>query len=114
MSTLAHGARTRSVGRARPTARPRRAPFAVRGVLWIVLFGVLLAGVVAVNVAVLQLNVELDRATREHSQLRADIAALRSELSSISASARVETRARRELGLVPADPDAITYVELEP
>ncbi|MCS7007311.1 MAG: cell division protein FtsL [Thermoleophilia bacterium] len=114
MSTLAHGTRSRPAQGARLAPLPRSAPFALRGVLWIVVFAALLAGVVAVNVAVLQLNVALDRATREQSQLRADIASLRSQLSSVSATARVETRARRELGLVPADPDAVTYVELEP
>ena len=50
--------------------------------LWIVLFAVLLAGVVAVNVAVLRLNLELDQVGRERSELKADIAAIRSEVSS--------------------------------
>jgi cell division protein FtsL len=83
------------------------------GILWIVLFAVLLSGVVAVNVAVLRLNLDLDRAGRERSELKAEIARLRSELSSASATARIEQLARDELGLVPADQDGIVYVELE-
>jgi cell division protein FtsL len=83
-------------------------------VLWIVLFAALLAGVVAVNVAVLRLNVELDRTGQDRSQLKADVAALRSELSSTAATSRIERVATEELGLVDADPDTTTYVTLEP
>lgn len=81
--------------------------------LWIVLFAVLLAGVVAVNVNVLRLNIELDRVGRERAELKADIAGLRSELSSTSATARIERVAEKELGLVQADPDATVYLRLE-
>ena len=82
--------------------------------LWIVLFAALLAGVVAVNVAVLRLNVELDRTGQERSQLKADIAALRSELSSTAATSRIERVATQELGLALADPETTTYVTLGP
>ncbi|MBA3347992.1 MAG: septum formation initiator family protein [Actinobacteria bacterium] len=71
--------------------------------LWIVVFGALLAGVVAVNVAVLQLNVELDGLGRERVQLRADNARLSSQISSAGADARIETQARNRLGLAPAE-----------
>jgi cell division protein FtsL len=81
-------------------------------VLWIVLFAALLAGVVAVNVAVLRLNLEQDQVGRERSELRADIARLRSELSSAAASARIELVAQKELGLVQADPDTTVFVRL--
>jgi cell division protein FtsL len=81
-------------------------------VLWIVLFAALLAGVVAVNVAVLRLNLEQDQAGRERSELRADIARLRSELSSAAASARIELVAQKELGLVQADPETTVFVRL--
>ncbi len=82
--------------------------------LWSVLFAGLLAGVVAVNVAVLRLNVELDRTGGERSQLKADIAALRSELSSTAATSRIERIATTELGLELADPEKTTYVSLGP
>jgi cell division protein FtsL len=115
MSTLAQGARRRPAPRARASTRSRARPRLLLGggILWIVLFAALLAGVVAVNVAVLRLNVQLDQAARDQSRLTAEIATLRSELSSVSASARIERRARRDLGLVPAAPDAVSYVELD-
>ncbi len=82
--------------------------------LWIVVFAALLAGVVAVNVAVLQLNLQLDGASREREQLRADLAGLRAELSGVAATEQIERAARDELGLVPADPDEMIYVTLPP
>ena len=67
---------------------------------------VLLAGVVAVNVAVLRLNVQLDKVGPASGlELQADIARLRSELSSAAATTRIERLARGELGLVQAEPE---------
>ncbi len=106
MSSVAQAA---GRARTRTRARPR---LLGGGVLWIVLFAALLAGVVAVNVSVLRLNLELDRVGRERAELRADVARLRAELSSAAASARIERLARKELGLVPADPDTTLYVRL--
>ena len=83
-----------------------------RGVLWIAGLAVLLAGVVAVNVAVLQLNVRLDEYGRERVQLRDDNARLRAQLSSTGASARIGARATVELGLVEADSGTTAYVRL--
>jgi cell division protein FtsL len=108
MSSIAQSVRV-GRGRSRGRARPR---LLGGGVLWIVLFAVLLGGVVAVNVAVLRLNLQLDEVGRERSELRADIAGIRSELSSSAATARIERLATRELGLVQADPDATTIVKL--
>lgn len=88
---------------AKPSARPAAKPRTFGGVLWIVLFGALLAGVVAVNVAVLQLNVRLDGLSRERVQLRADNARLSSLISSAGADARIESQARNRLGLAPAE-----------
>jgi cell division protein FtsL len=82
-------------------------------VIWILLFAALLAGVVAVNVSVLRLNLELDRAGQERSELEADVARLRSELSSAAATSRIAKEAQTELGLVPADPETTVYVRLE-
>jgi cell division protein FtsL len=81
-------------------------------VLWIAVLTVLLAGVVAMNVAVLRLNMTLDRLSRERAQLRADTAALQSQLSSAAATGRIEGLAVRRLGYVPASPDKTTYVQL--
>ena len=108
MSTLAQSARA---GRARTRSRSRPRLLG-GGVLWIILFAALLAGVVAVNVSVLRLNLQLDQDGRDRSELKADVARLRSELSSAGATARIERLARTELGLVPADPEATVYVRL--
>jgi hypothetical protein len=102
-----------------PPAPPSRRtrPFAVRrvdplrnGVVWIVVVGALLAGLVALNVAVLQLNVRLDQLARERAMLRDENAGLASRFSSAKASPRIQARARTRLGLVPASD--MTYVEL--
>ena len=113
-------ATARAEAQALPRPRPRRAPAAravarpraFGGVLWIVVLGALLGGVVAVNVAVLQLNVRLDELGRERIQLRADNARLSSQLSSAGAAARIEAQAKQRLGLVQADANSTSYVQL--
>lgn len=92
----------------RPIARSRT----FGGVLWIVVFGALLAGVVAVNVAVLQLNVRLDDLNRERFQLRADNAGLSSQISSAGADAKIAAQARNRLGLEPAE--TTEFIDLAP
>src|SRR5256885_5303451 len=59
------------------------------GIVWIAVVAALLAGVVATNVAVLRLNMKLDRLGRERSQLRAPNPALSSELSSPASAPRL-------------------------
>jgi hypothetical protein len=95
--------------RQRPVAARRADPLR-SGVVWIVVVGALLAGVVALNVAVLQLNVRFDRLGRERAMLRDQNAALASQFSSAKASPRIQARARQRLGLVPAGD--MTYVDL--
>jgi cell division protein FtsL len=101
--------------RAAPRARPRRSQSqaVAGGVAWIVFVTALLAGVVALNVAVLRLNVELDGLAREKHELRTGNNELASRLASVEASGRIQTLARSQLGLVPAEPDQTTYVSLE-
>jgi cell division protein FtsL len=77
-----------------------------------VISGVLLAGVVFVNLAVLRLNLSLDKATQERTDLRANNALLQSQLSAALASPRIQAQARRQLGLAPADPSTIGYVNI--
>ena len=83
------------------------------GVFWIVVVGVLLAGVVAINVAVLRLNVRMDELSHQRAQLRAENAALEARLASLAASFRIEKRARTRLGLVLADPEQTEYLRLK-
>lgn len=83
------------------------------GVFWIVVFAILLSGVVAINVAVLRLNLQLDETGTQRTELKNDIAGLRAEISSAAAATRIERLARGELGLVEVQPEDTTYVELE-
>ena len=98
--------RRRSASRARPQRR------VTGGVFWIAIVAVLLAGIVAMNVAVLRLNMRLDRLGRERADLRAENAQLFSELSSAAAAGRIQALAIKRLGYVPAGPDQTTYVRL--
>jgi cell division protein FtsL len=121
MSTIAESGAARRARPAeqreqvKPKAQPRkrrlRSPFA-GGILWIVVVGALLAGIVAVNVVVLQLNMQFDGLSRQRAQLKADNALLRSQLSSASANVRIEETATSKLGLQAADPLTTTYVRL--
>jgi len=108
----------RKVSRPRPRAvakkRPARSKGVAGGVVWIAFVTALLAGVVALNVAVLRLNVELDGLAREKQEVRAGNNELASRLAGLEASGRIESLARTQLGLVPAEPDQTTYITLDP
>jgi cell division protein FtsL len=107
----------RARARPKPRAAPRRKAKAKTGVAgglaWIVVAGVLLAGIVAVNVAVLRLNVRLDHLNNQSDQLRAGNAALGAKLSAAASSPRIQTLAKLH-GFVPADPTTIGYVDVTP
>ena len=81
------------------------------GLAWIIVAGVLLAGIVALNVAVLRLNIRLDHMNNESQQLQADNAALGAQLSGAVSSPRIQALAK-DRGFVPADPTTIGYVDL--
>jgi cell division protein FtsL len=113
----AAGAQPAPAARPRPKGRPRKkaAPRPrVVGVVWIGALAILLAGVVAVNVAVLRLNMTLDRLGRERAELRAANADLNSRISSNAAAPRIQAIAAKRLGYVPATPDQTTYLKLDP
>jgi hypothetical protein len=74
--------------------------------------GALLAGVVFVNLAVLRLNLQLERATATRAQLRAADAALEAQLSVVLASGRIQQLAQRDDGLEQADQSSIGYIDL--
>lgn len=90
----------------RPAARPRLAG----SVAWIGLVAVLLAGIVALNVAVLRLNVEAEKLDAEKQELAATRDSLASQLSRAAAAGRIEAIATRKLGL--ERPAETTYVRL--
>ena len=114
-------------------ARPRRAPAKTRpqskpptkakqsprarvagGAVWIGVVAVLLSGVVALNVAVLRLNVQLEDLGNERTQLRAENADLSSQIASKAQAGRIQTLARGQLGLEPAGAGQWTYLDLRP
>ena len=111
---VARAPRKRAPTKAR--TRPRRKAASTRrvanGAVWIVLMGVLLAGVVALNVAVLRLNLRFDELAQERAQLRAENAELASNLAARAASTRTSRLARSTLGLVPAESSTTTYLDL--
>jgi hypothetical protein len=98
--------------RTRPAARARKRQRRVTaGVIWISAFALLLAGVVAVNVAVLRANVAVNKLDKEQVGLQAQNAALAVQVSSSIASIRIEQTARR-FGLVPASAADTSYIDL--
>ena len=92
--------------RSRTQARARR------GILWIAISGILLTGVVFVSVAVLRMNIALDRANNQRADLRAQIASLQGQVATEVASWRIQSQAQQKLGLVAVDPTSIGYVDL--
>jgi hypothetical protein len=127
-----------AIARPRPKARPATAPAKTRapskkpatapaksraratrsragsrsGIAWIVIGGLLLAGVVFVNLLVLQLNLRLDSATRLQTSLKAQNAALQGQLAAALDSHRIQSLAHDQDGLVEADPATTRYIEL--
>ena len=103
--------RAQAKSRQRPVARQRRV---AGGIVWIVVLGILLAGVVAMNVAVLRLNMGLDRLGRERASLIQQNDALAAQLSSAAAAPKIQALAQAKLGYVPAPSTQTSYVELGP
>lgn len=94
--------------RRRPTTRPR-----VRlGVLWILTVGALLAGIVALNLTVLQLNLEVERLEGERVRLEQRNAEVATEISRAAAAGRIEAEAQR-LGLVIAQNSSYLHLPAE-
>ena len=116
MATWSAAARAERVPRARPrtrvSAHARTQRRVTGGVVWIAVVAVLLAGVVALNVAVLRLNMQVDQLGRERAGLRAQNAALSSQLSQAAATGRIQRLAMKRLGYVLATPEQTTFVHL--
>jgi hypothetical protein len=116
LASLSHAQSTvaEPVVRPRPRTKTRKRTRARArgGILWIAVSGILLAGVVFVNVAVLRLNLSLDSTNSERTKLRAENAVLQSNLSGELASSQIQRRAAKEFGLTYADPTQYGYVNL--
>jgi hypothetical protein len=117
VATAAARAEPRRAPRSRPRAEPRRAPRrrvqprprVAGNVVWIVVVATLLAGIVALNVAVLRLSVQSEDLEAERAQLLARRDNLEADLSRTAAAGRVEGIAQ-QFGL--AEPAETTYVRL--
>jgi hypothetical protein len=96
-----------------PKRRPKSKAGVAGGLAWIIVASILLAGIVALNVAVLRLNIQLDHMNTEREQLRAENAALGAKLSGAVSSPRIQALAKAR-GFVLADPTTIGYVDLAP
>jgi len=108
----AHPPRRRPAPAVAPAPRRRASGRRLTGgILWISALALLLAGVVAVNVAVLRANVGVTRLDKQEQQLQAQNAALASQVSSAGAALKIESTARR-LGLVPAPAMDTSYIDL--
>lgn len=92
--------------RRRPTQRRVRAH-----IVWMILFALLLAGVVAVNVAVLRAHVAVTNLDQQRAELQAQNQALASELSAASSAPRVEAAAHR-FGMILAPAAQTSYLML--
>jgi cell division protein FtsL len=98
--------------RPRVSAHTRAGRRVTGGVVWIAAVALLLTGVVALNVAVLRLNMQVDRLGRERAGLRAQNAALSSQLSQAAATGRIQRLAMKRLGYVLATPEQTTFVRV--
>ena len=104
----------RRAPRPRLRAVPRRRAEGRRlsgGIVWISTFAVLLAGIVAVNVAVLRSNMALSDLNKQQLELQAQNQTLQSQVSSAGSSLRIEQVAHR-LGLVPAPAADTRYLDV--
>ena len=102
--------RGRSLVRAASPRRQAR-PRVAGGVLWIVIVAVLLAGIVALNVAVLRLNMQVEQLDDQRDELATKRESIAAELSTRLPPGESRTPPRRRLGLVA--PASTTYVELK-
>lgn len=102
---------------ARPQPRPRRSarrqarPRVAGGVLWIVIVAALLAGIVALNVAALRLNMRVEQLDNQRDELVTKRENIQSQLSATAAAGRIEELATKTLHL--GAPASTTYLELK-
>ena len=93
-----------------PRRRPAQRPRVAGSVVWIVVVATLLAGIVALNVAVLRLNMQAEELDTHRVKLVAERDALEAELSRAAAAGRIQAIAINRYGL--AEPVETVYVRL--
>jgi len=108
-----HGARTRRAPRWLWRVRSLRlAPVvdrSLRGRAWVALVGLLLTGVVFLNVSLLELNSGIARTDARAADLRRENAVLRMRVARLGSSERIQ-RAAAGRGFVPARPGQVGYL----
>lgn len=103
-------------GRTRARERARTAPgrkLLTGGVLWVLLLASLFGGIVALNVAALQSNLEGNRLTGQAAELRTQNARLDADVAAASAWGRWAPLAER-MGMVQAYPSQSDYIPFAP
>jgi hypothetical protein len=83
----------------------------MRGRAWIVLIGVLLIGLVGINVSLLKLNAEAGRNAETVKALRIQNTQLRARVSRLASAERLE-RAGRDLGLAMSIAGRVRYLSV--
>jgi hypothetical protein len=129
-ATAAPPARRRTRSRERPPALPASAPLVrrsaafvralpdhalldriIRGRAWIPLLGVLLAGIVAMQVEVLKLNAGIGRSLERGTALQSQNELLRAHVAGLADDQRIESMAAA-MGMVMPAPASIKFLSL--
>jgi outer membrane murein-binding lipoprotein Lpp len=97
--------------RRRRTRGVRKRPL-FGGVAWIATATVLLAGIVALNVVVLRLNLKLDDLSSQRTELRAEITQLKAQAANVAVPEIIRTEATQQ-GYRKANPYRTRYLELK-
>lgn len=85
----------------------------VRGRYWIPILGVLLAGIVAMQVEVLKLSASMGRSIERGTALQSRNEQLRASVAQLSDDQRIE-RLAAAMGMVMPDPSAIDFLAVRP
>jgi cell division protein FtsL len=81
----------------------------VRGRAWIPILGVLLVGIVALQVSILRLNASMGRAIEQSTTLQTQNGELRAQVASLGSVARIE-RLASGMGMVMSTPAQISFL----
>ena len=81
----------------------------LRGRAWVALIGVLLTGIVFLNVALLELNGGIARMDAKAAELKRENAALRMRVARLGSSERIQQAAAGR-GFVPSEPGKVGYL----